>query len=776
MKPSTLMRELRGKLVQYLLQHDIDIRSKNIECIYKERHKDGTDDHHSMGLLPGRDATHCFTCGAVADIFAWANKLDKLPPINSPDFYTITLPALANKLLGINYIPKELSEEHKEQVMIKQMYNIAADYIASNSNVVRDYILERGWEKAALKYSIGSVPSFNDFIAFMSRFGYTIDVLEKAKLYDEELFNENRLIIPVFSAKGNVISFVGRAINDKIQPRYKNTKSIDVFEKYVRLYGLENIKNTDFVYIVEGPGDVLTMYEYGYTNTVGLLGCNISLDQINVLYGLGIKYFYVLLDGDMAWLPHFESQILTIIRELPVSFEVGLLDKYDPDEHLKINKSLNGVPFVSFLNFVASRDKQNNNNKIPQHRIDRYTDIIAISTSQIAREKMINELANMIDIDISVLRREVIEKRSLFETLEYKEEELLRKELFNLLKSPDYSVSDIIYKIETKIKDKRKKNIIDPLQMASIIANEAYTVSQKARMEPAIKLGSFKRLETDTDGLSRNANLMLISGVPHVGKSSFVRHLITEIALNNSDITCIYFSMEDSKEKAIPSIISIINKYPSNLNRNLRRMESVCGSNGVNAYYSGWNKYLDLVNEKRLLVYDRTIGTTLESIDEIISMVRDTTDSSLFVAIDSLNSLTEKGVIMAMNEALVHRTSKLKDMIEKYNIPILTVAELRKTHGTSAQQLSMEDISYTYTLPYRADVIFLLGMEFQTSNDAPTGIYLTPESGQVAYPIVSMNLKKNKINGYTGIYDFVFVKDRSLFVEMEATYGKKPTF
>lgn len=768
MDTEKLIRELKQQLVPYLESHKIDITSGNVECIYKDRHKNKSDNKPSMGLLPKKDGTHCFTCGSVADIFQWANKLDKLPIGSNPEFYTRTLPILAQNLLGIKYIPDKLSPEERHKYSIRNAYSCALEYIVQGTETTNAYIEARGWsEGIKRRYQLGGVPSFQAFVSYMIRCGFTREFLTEISLYRDDVFNENMLIIPIFDANNRIIRFSGRVIDSSISqgPKYINTSNILINEDIPKLYGVNHINGQDFVYAVEGFADVITLYKYGYENAVSLMGCNINIEQITELKRIGVRNITLMLDGDKAWEGSFPAQLSSLMKNSPMNLAIALLpEQLDPDEYLKKYTHLDNIEAITPLAYLM-----NNSGSavlLKEQKIDIFTDTIAGTTSAIGRERMIKELSTATGIDTKTIRNEVLEKRQNLSFLLYKEEQEIKNKVAKMTKQPDTSIDDITYYINNYKDSKRRARNIDPVGLAVDIVSETQQYSEMAIDEPAFNLGTLKQLEKDTEGLSRDPNVMIITGIPHAGKSSWCRYLTMQIALNNDDVTCVYFSMEDSREKIIPSFMSVINGYPTNLNKKKVRMASQ-GQAALDAYDYAWSKIKELTVNRRLLVYDRTIGGSLEDIDMVMSALREESpNGDFFVVIDSMNALKDNRGDSNIEAVIRERIIGVRELTTKHRCPIVTIAELRKTDNKDIGSITGEDISGSYKVEYSSDFTVALGVgkgDIESAPQFPWEDKIFHE--HTSQPIINVIIKKNKINGTRKNYKVIFVRDRCYFEE-----------
>ncbi len=115
-------------------------------------------------------------------------------------------------------------------------------------------------------------------------------------------FFSDRIMFPIMDANGEVRGFSGRTL-DGSDPKYLNSAENQVFEKNQLLYGLSQakgaIQKANRVIITEGYFDVLRAFEYGFFETVGLMGTTLSKSHIQQLTRL-TSTFVLVLDGDEA--------------------------------------------------------------------------------------------------------------------------------------------------------------------------------------------------------------------------------------------------------------------------------------------------------------------------------------------------------------------------------------------------------------------------------------------------------------------------------------------
>ncbi|ATX33495.1 hypothetical protein CUN91_00835 [Candidatus Carsonella ruddii] len=105
----------------------------------------------------------------------------------------------------------------------------------------------------------------------------------------------NRLIFPILNDK-NILLGIGLKTNNK-KNKYINLLKNNINENV--FFGINNIKNFNFIIVVEGYFDLLSIYKNNFLNVISILGCNINYEKINFLL-FKFKKIYFCLDGDYS--------------------------------------------------------------------------------------------------------------------------------------------------------------------------------------------------------------------------------------------------------------------------------------------------------------------------------------------------------------------------------------------------------------------------------------------------------------------------------------------
>src|SRR5438874_4000117 len=170
-----------------------------------------------------------------------------------------------------------------------------------------EYLKGRGLTgEIAARFRIGYAP--DDWQALKAAFpqydhsglveaGLVID--NEGKRYDRF---RDRIMFPIYSARGAVIGFGGRVMGEG-EPKYLNSPETPLFEKGRELYGLvqarDAIRTEGHALVVEGYMDVVALAQYEVGNAVATLGTATTPVHVAKLLRLadGIVFCF---DGDAA--------------------------------------------------------------------------------------------------------------------------------------------------------------------------------------------------------------------------------------------------------------------------------------------------------------------------------------------------------------------------------------------------------------------------------------------------------------------------------------------
>lgn len=305
--------------------------------------------HHektpSFIVSPDKQIYHCFGCNSGGNVFNFVKEYEKIDFIEA-------VKMLADKA-GVK-IPESNRRDSGDSSLISSIYtinDIAANFYmailnkSSLSSEVRLYIGKRGLDPSVVKqFGLGYADSsWRSYADYLSARGIDLNNVVKAGLVCKgkdgsyyDLFR-HRLVFPVRDARGKVVGFGARALDDSM-PKYINTPETAVYKKGQHLYGLNfaktYIREKGFAIICEGYLDVITSHQYAINNAISSLGTALTVEQIRLLkrYTHNVVIVY---DADQAG-EMASMRGLDLFLEEGMSVKVVALDKgHDPDSFIR---------------------------------------------------------------------------------------------------------------------------------------------------------------------------------------------------------------------------------------------------------------------------------------------------------------------------------------------------------------------------------------------------------------------------------------------------------
>lgn len=245
----------------------------------------------------------CFGCGESGDIISFTMK------VNNMDFKS-AIEELAN-MAGMKmpeYKPRDPRIVQREESLFdvcEQACKLYQEKLFTPEGAhALEYVRGRGFtDEMIAKYRIGYAPK-NNLIA--GKFNNAKQLIDSGLcrrgdygMYD---FFRDKLMFPIFNAKGKVVAFSGRSL-DGSEPKYINTTDTDIFHKRSTVFGFnfarESIHRANRSIVVEGQIDAIKMQVNGFGETVAPLGTALTEEHINLLCKSNRNIVFCF-DGDTA--------------------------------------------------------------------------------------------------------------------------------------------------------------------------------------------------------------------------------------------------------------------------------------------------------------------------------------------------------------------------------------------------------------------------------------------------------------------------------------------
>ena len=270
----------------------VDIISQYVHLTRKGRNYFGLCPFHnekspSFSVSPDRQIFHCFGCGVGGNVYTFLMKIEGIT-------FKEAVETLAEKA-NIQLPTLENSADSSKEELKAKVYKVnqfTADFYHQNlykptAKMAQEYVKKRKLNQETLEiYKIGFSGKFDELYKALKQQGFgEKEILESGLVNKNDNGTyidryRNRLMFPICDARGKVIAFGGRVLDDS-KPKYINSPENVVYSKGRHLFGL-NVAKKDAakrLIIVEGYMDVISLHQRGITNVVGALGTALTEQQ-----------------------------------------------------------------------------------------------------------------------------------------------------------------------------------------------------------------------------------------------------------------------------------------------------------------------------------------------------------------------------------------------------------------------------------------------------------------------------------------------------------------
>ena len=375
----------------------------------------------SFSVSPDKQIFHCFGCGVGGNVFTFLTKIEGINFVEAvqtlAERSNIQLPTLEN------------SGDAGKELLKSKVYKVnefTANYYHQNlykpeSKIAQEYIKQRKLTNETLKsFQIGFSGKFDELYQELKKQGF-----EETEILESGLVNRNdkgqyidryrnRLMFPICDARGRVIAFGGRVLDDS-KPKYINSPENVVYSKGRNLFGLNVAKKGDIkqILIVEGYMDVISLHQRGITNVVAPLGTALTQQQGWLLRKSSEKII-LSFDSDEAGLTA-KMRALDILQDMGCDIRILQMEgAKDPDEYIikygnsrfknLVEKALSVIEFkVKVLKQNLNLDQVNDKIKF----LNEIAKLIAKVDNTIEREVYIEKIAKEYDISKEAIYGEV---------------------------------------------------------------------------------------------------------------------------------------------------------------------------------------------------------------------------------------------------------------------------------------------------------------------------------------------------------------------------------
>lgn len=392
----------------------------------------------SFIVSPARGTCHCFGCGKGGNAIGFIMEHEQM---NYPE----ALRWLARKY-HIEIREREMTdEERREQSERESMFIVnewAAGYFSDllhnhpdGQAIGMQYFRSRGFRDDIIrKFQLGyDLPDRTLLSRTAIGKGYQEEFLLKTgicyKTDRGDLIDRfsGRVIFPWIGLNGKVVGFGGRVLDSRtkgVNQKYVNSPASEIYQKDRELYGIYQAKKAiakeDWVYMVEGYTDVISMHQCGVENVVANSGTALSMHQIHILHRF-TSNITLLYDGDAAGI-HAAFRGMDMLLSEGMNVKILLLpDGDDPDSFARKHSADDFKAYidkhqVDFIQFKT--DMMVSNVADPFKRSEGINSIIssiAVVPNQILRDTYVQDCARRIGMSeqtlINTMNRYIRENR-----------------------------------------------------------------------------------------------------------------------------------------------------------------------------------------------------------------------------------------------------------------------------------------------------------------------------------------------------------------------------
>lgn len=278
----------------------------------------------SFNVNPDKQFYHCFGCGAGGNVLSFLMDYESLD-------FPMAVESLAQHV-GVDVPREENPQVQAKSRRAESLYDIllaATKFYQSTLRQHKDrdrvvaYLRGRGLTgELARDFGIGFAPPgwdnlINGLTAnckdqnekdrklqLMEKAGLVVPKETKPGQTSRQYYDRfrDRVMFPIRDARGRVIAFGGRVLGDE-KPKYLNSPETDVFHKARELYGLfearKRNRQLDYLLMVEGYMDVVSLFQYGINCAVATLGTASSVQHLDKIYRY-TSLLVICFDGDEA--------------------------------------------------------------------------------------------------------------------------------------------------------------------------------------------------------------------------------------------------------------------------------------------------------------------------------------------------------------------------------------------------------------------------------------------------------------------------------------------
>ena len=369
---------------------------------------------------------HCYGCKEHGNVITFVMKME------SCDFVTAVeiLAKNANIEIPTLSMDEDVQKRKKEKETVLKVLDFAYKHYEQNlylktSTIAQSYIKKRQLTKRDLdKFHIGYSKDWTDMIEYLKGQGFSYEDMKLAGICESkngryyDVFGE-RLMFPIFNIHDECIGFSARSLSKDSFAKYRNSINTIVFDKSKNMFGvnyLKTLKQTqklEYIIIVEGQVDLITMHNFGFTNSVACLGTALTPMHARMLSNL-CNNVILSFDGDSAGQKATIRTIDTLVEGGMNVKAIKIPENKDPDEFLhaygkeKYQELLdNAVDYIEFK--IRNKLEQYDLTKVDEKAkfVNDAIDIVNTLKRNSEKEVYLKIIKELTGVSVEVLKRDL---------------------------------------------------------------------------------------------------------------------------------------------------------------------------------------------------------------------------------------------------------------------------------------------------------------------------------------------------------------------------------
>lgn len=280
----------------------------------------------------------CFGCGASGDAIEFVKR-----------YYNLDFSEAIEKIAEEEGITLEKSRYNSSLDEYYRANSMAAKFFFNSfikgPNKGFLYMSKRGMTPATIKkFGIGYADEeWDSLYKHLKNNGIEEKIMlslglissSKGKIYDRF---RNRVMFPIINTSGKVIGFGGRALDNDGGAKYINSPENPIFHKSNNMFALnfsrQSLRDKDYLIIVEGYMDAISLYQAGIENVAASLGTALTENHAKILKRY-VKKVILSYDSDKAG-RQAAYKAIDVLRKENLDVRVLNVDHgKDPDEYIK---------------------------------------------------------------------------------------------------------------------------------------------------------------------------------------------------------------------------------------------------------------------------------------------------------------------------------------------------------------------------------------------------------------------------------------------------------